>query len=55
MKKLHIEIDCIITDRTIEKLQSYFPEESLIDNVIDALEMYDESEYISNLTINIIE
>lgn len=50
MKKLHIEFDLIVTDKTAEELTNA-PEICLTDNILDALEATDECEYIENFKI----
>lgn len=50
MKKLHIEFDLIVTDKTANELMDA-PELCLIDNILEALEATDECEYIENFKI----
>lgn len=50
MKKLHIEFDLIVTDKTTEELMS-IPDICLTDNILEALEATDECEYIENFKI----
>lgn len=51
MKKLHIEFDLIVTDKTAEELTDA-PEICLTDNILDSLDATDECEYIENFRIN---
>lgn len=50
MKKLHIEFDLIVTDKTAEELTNAY-EVCLTDNILQALEATDECEYIENFKI----
>lgn len=50
MKKLHVEFDLIVTDKTAEELAAAF-DICLTDNILEALEATDECEYIENFKI----
>lgn len=50
MKKLHIEFDCIVTDKSAKEL-SDAPDICLCDNIAEALEITDECECVTNLKI----
>lgn len=50
MKKLHIEFDLIVTDKTANELMDA-PEICLTDNILEALEATDGCEYIENFKI----
>ena len=47
MKKIHMEFDLIVTDRDAQDLFDA-SEVSLQDNIMEALEIYDECENIEN-------
>lgn len=51
MKKLHIEFDLIVTDKTAEELMDT-PEICLTDNILEAFEATNECEYIENFKIH---
>ena len=50
MKKIHIEVDCDVTDRTAQELFEA-PDICLEDNIGEALNIKDECEYVYNLKI----
>lgn len=50
MKKLHIEFDLIVTDKTAEELMDA-PDICLTDNILEALDATDECESIENFKI----
>lgn len=54
MKTLHVEFDLLVTDRDYEDLMKA-SEISLQDNIMDALEVYDECENIMNFRIELKE
>lgn len=54
MKKIHIEVDCDVTDRTAQELFEA-PDICLEDYIADALDIKDECEYVYNLKITKIE
>lgn len=54
MKTLHVEFNLLVTDRNYEDLMEA-SEISLQDNIMDALEVYDECEDIINFKIKVIE
>lgn len=50
MKKLHIDLDLIITDKTANDIMDT-PEICLMDNILEAIDATDECEYIENFKI----
>lgn len=54
MKKIHIGFDLIVTDRDAKELFDV-PEICLQDNIMEALEIYDECEDIKNFIMYKIE
>lgn len=54
MKKIHMEFDLIVTDRDAKYLFDA-SEISLQDNIMEALEIYDECEDIKNFKMYKVE
>lgn len=54
MKKIHMEFDLIVTDRDAKDLFDA-SETSLQDNIMEALEIYDECENIENFKMYKVE
>lgn len=54
MQKIHMEFDLVVTDWDAKDLLGT-PEISLQDNIMDALEIYDECEKIENFKMYKVE